>query len=213
MMGLVVLSAGFHALMFAVMLPGKSDHPHLIPQLMIIPLTIEPRPGAPLSRRQISSKVDSAWRSSGDDVSSPPGGVAPAPVVDPPLALAGAPETKTTEDALRDRIARSLRSRVSGCSAVRFDDEERLACEMRLAATADRARPISGSGDQQRDREFARQGAAALAAYERRRAPLNANDEVTCVAIGPVEDCARVEVELYSSSRGILPNQRRQPRR
>lgn len=202
-------SAGLHALVFAVMLRSSPEGRPLAPQPIVVSLTIEPRIDVSVARREARPKGDGPRWPSGDDVPDPTSRLEHRTRMNPPSATVQSPAGQGAQEALRQRIARSLRSGLSNCYGEVVDDEARLACETRLAAAADRARPINGSGDLRRDRDFARQGAAALAAYERRRDPLNVNDEVACVAVGPLEDCARVEVDLYSSSRGVLPNLRR----
>lgn len=191
------------------MLQGGSEDSSLARRPIVIPLTIEPRTDASAAQRGARPGVDSARRPRGDDAPDPAPRPAQPTRMGPPPTTLQSPTGLVVDQTLRERIARSLRSRLSRCSGEGVDAEDRLACETRLASAADRPRPFSGSGDLRRDRAFARQGAAALAAYEQRRAPLNANDEVACVAVGPLADCARVEVELYSSTRGVLPNLRR----
>jgi len=56
---------------------------------------------------------------------------------------------------------------------------------------------------------FAKQGAAALKNYNLHRSPVSMPDNTGCVNLGPVEDCGvTVEIELFSSTRGVLPNLR-----
>ena len=108
-----------------------------------------------------------------EDRPSPPSPRQAAP------ALAGTPAAPAIDDPWRLRpettgqaVARSLRTSPIGCaSPSRLNAVERAVCAERLGEAADRAAPITGSGNAARDARFAREGAAALAAYESRRRP------------------------------------------
>ncbi|MFC0634158.1 hypothetical protein [Brevundimonas balnearis] len=78
------------------------------------------------------------------------------------------------EEALGDRVARSLRNSGVGCRmrGGRMSDLEQADCDQAFGRAAARAAPITGSGDARRDARFAAEGARALAQYEARRAPL-----------------------------------------
>lgn len=71
-------------------------------------------------------------------------------------------------------VARSLRGSPIGCDMRngRMSAAEQQLCDERFNERAGRARPLTGSGNRERDAEFARQGAAAIDRYERRRRPL-----------------------------------------
>lgn len=85
-----------------------------------------------------------------------------------------------------EALARSLRSSPIGCDmrAGRMTAAEQALCDDRFGERAARAAPISGTGDAARDAGFARQGAQALADYDRRRRPLSGGTGV----VGPA-DC------------------------
>ena len=98
-----------------------------------------------------------------------------------------------TEDPWRYRpesmdgaVARSLRTSPIGCDMRdgRMSAAEQQLCDDRFNERAGRARPISGTGNPERDARFAREGAAALDSYERRRRPLAGGTGV----VGPA-DC------------------------
>lgn len=111
----------------------------------------------------------------------------------PAAAPAGTPAPAAEEDRWRLRpeptgqaIARSLRASPVGCARPeRLSPAEREVCAERLGERADRAAPIVGSGDAARDARFAREGAAAIAAYEARRRPLSGGFGVS----GASPDC------------------------
>lgn len=119
----------------------------------------------------------------------------PAPPA--PRLVAPAPNIPTPDDPWRvrpdqlpggmaDGVGRGLRGGV-GCrqSYDRLSPAEQAACDRRTAAAADRAAPITGSGDARRDAVFAAQGARALAEYEARRRPLSGGTGVLTPADCP----------------------------
>ncbi|MFO0371897.1 hypothetical protein [Brevundimonas sp.] len=90
-------------------------------------------------------------------------------------------------EATGDRMARALRNSGVGCRLRRetLTAAERAACDEAFGQAAARAAPITGSGDARRDARFAAEGAAALAQYEARRAPLSGGVGVS----GASADC------------------------
>lgn len=90
-------------------------------------------------------------------------------------------------EATGDRMARALRNSGVGCRLRRetLTAAERAACDEAFGTAAARAAPITGSGDARRDARFAAEGAAALAQYEARRAPLSGGVGVS----GASADC------------------------
>ena len=98
-----------------------------------------------------------------------------------------------TEDPWRYRpesmagaVGRSLRTSPIGCDMRdgRMTAAEQQLCDDRFNARAGMARPINGTDNPERDARFAREGAQALAQYERRRRPLAGGTGV----VGPA-DC------------------------
>ena len=96
-----------------------------------------------------------------------------------PAAPKAATAVETTRNlpslAVGDRVARSLRRTVECASPDLLTPAERSACDQLYAARPGAGVPPSfmGSGDARRDSRFAREGAQALADYERRRRPLS----------------------------------------
>lgn len=83
-------------------------------------------------------------------------------------------------------------------------------CRERRMRLTQGASPIPGTGDAQRDAAFARQGARRMAAWESQRAaPPRAGP--ACENPHPVAGCegVNVQVELFSSLDGVLPNLRK----
>lgn len=112
--------------------------------------------------------------------------VSDAPPAPPaPRLVETAPDVPAPDDPWRLRadqipggmaegVGRALRGGV-GCRRDydRLSAAEQAACDQRTAAAAERAAPVTGSGDPRRDAAFAAQGARALAQYEARRRPLS----------------------------------------
>ena len=77
-------------------------------------------------------------------------------------------------------VARSLRLGPAGCRALdgQLPEGEQRVCDDAFNAAAGRARPIGprtlNASETRRQEQFAREGAAAIARYERRRAPMRA---------------------------------------
>ncbi|RZJ16538.1 MAG: hypothetical protein EON91_12885 [Brevundimonas sp.] len=119
----------------------------------------------------------------------------PAPPA--PRLVEPAPNIPTPDDPWRvrpdqvpggmvDGVGRALRGGV-GCrqSYDRLSAAEQAACDQRTVAAADRAAPVTGSGDARRDARFNAQGARALAEYEARRRPLSGGTGVLTAADCP----------------------------
>lgn len=82
-------------------------------------------------------------------------------------------------------MARSLRQGVIGCaSPERLSEVERRNCRDDFSRRAAAAPPIKGTGNRERDTEFARQGARRLQQWEAQRRPLSGGVGV----VGPA-DC------------------------
>ena len=100
---------------------------------------------------------------------------------------------------------------LAGCgSPDRLSPDARALCQERRARLAEGAAPITGSGDADRDAAFARQGARRMTAWEAQRAR-PARGDPPCETPHPVAGCegANVQVELFSSRDGLLPNLRK----
>lgn len=109
------------------------------------------------------------------------------------------------DNALAAGIARTLRLRLGACRSGISEEIEQQDCQRVFAENAHQAGRISGTGDASRDAAFGRLAAAALHAYERRRTP--PSDAETACGSGPMGECgAEVKVEIFSSTRGLLPN-------
>lgn len=108
-----------------------------------------------------------------DQQPSPPAPRFVAPVPGAPAAPAGAEAWQVRPETMGDRVRRGLRTRGPGCATPELlSREERAICEDRFGERAAAAPPIEGSGNPERDAQFAREGARALAEYEARRRPL-----------------------------------------
>lgn len=95
----------------------------------------------------------------------------PAPGV--PAPPASADPWQVRPETMGDRVGRGLRTRGPGCASPQLlSREERAVCEDRFGERATAAPPIEGTGNPERDAQFAREGARALAEYEARRRPL-----------------------------------------
>jgi hypothetical protein len=88
--------------------------------------------------------------------------------------------------------------------------EARRYCDERAGRFAAAAHPIAGSGDADRDAVFARHGVRRLVAWEDRRAEPRRGDP-PCETPHPVAGCegVNIEVDLFSSRDGLLPNLRK----
>lgn len=106
----------------------------------------------------------------------------------------------------RGRIAESLRRGVMGCaSRALLNADDQAWCDQRAPLNGP---TLTGSGDPRRDARFARQGARRMAEVEEREAPARLG-RLPCDKSGPVADCGvEIKIDLFSSTRGILPNLR-----
>lgn len=176
----------------------------------MIYLDIEPRPriqgerarrAAPVLRDTTPVRPDTPRLrapSSPLDVSTPPN--APAPTV--PDAWRMQPVDPADRPALPG---------LAGCGAPdRLSQDARDLCHGRRMRLAERAGQVVGTGDADRDAAFARQGARRLAAWEAQRARPAPGDP-PCETPHPVAGCegVNVQVELFSSRDGLLPNLRK----
>ncbi|MFN3879131.1 MAG: hypothetical protein ACK4MH_12225 [Brevundimonas sp.] len=91
----------------------------------------------------------------------------------------------------------------------RLSPEARRRCEERWAGR-ENARAIVGTENAERDATFARHGARRLAAWKAQRA-MPARGDPSCERPNPVAGCegVNVQVELFSSRDGFLPNLRK----
>lgn len=91
----------------------------------------------------------------------------------------------------------------------RLYPDTRRRCDERWAGR-ENARAIVGTGNAERDATFARHGARRLAAWEAQRAMPTRGDP-PCERPNPVAGCegVNVQVELFSSRDGFLPNLRK----
>ena len=99
---------------------------------------------------------------------------------------------------------------VLSCDAPhRLSPDARRRCEERWAGR-ENARAIAGTGNAERDATFVRHGARRLAAWEAQRAMPTRGDP-PCERPNPVAGCegVNVQVELFSSRDGFLPNLRK----
>ena len=91
----------------------------------------------------------------------------------------------------------------------RLAPDDRRRCEERWNG-GEAAPVIRGTGNAERDAAFARQGARRLAAWEAQRAdPLRGDPQ--CVTPHPMAGCegVNIQVDLFSSRDGFLPNLRK----
>ena len=91
----------------------------------------------------------------------------------------------------------------------RLSPDARRRCEERWAGRQN-ARAIAGTGNAERDATVVRHGARRLAAWEAQRA-MPARGDPPCERPNPVAGCegVNVQVELFSSRDGFLPNLRK----
>ena len=87
--------------------------------------------------------------------------------------------------------------------------DARRGCDERWAGR-ENTRAVAGTGNAERDATFARHGARRLAAWEAQRA-MPARGDPPCERPNPVAGCegVNVQVELFSSRDGLLPNLRK----
>lgn len=210
---LVGVSVGLHAGVLAVLIAsGVGDRMTAVqtpPQPIFI--EIEPRPllederprprptPAPSSAAESPPAPSSAQRSvmglrlpfqrnrdEEEDRPSPPAPRYVAPAPGAPTAPTGAEPWQVRPETMGDRVGRGLRTRGPGCASPQLlSRQEQQICEERFGERAAAAPPIRGTGDPERDGEFARQGARALAEYEARRRPLSGGIGVVGPQDGP----------------------------
>ena len=131
-------------------------------------------------------------------------------------APAFAPSTSSAEDEAIDArwrvgsVTPGSGAGILSCDAPhRLYPDARRRCEERWAGR-ENARAIVGTGNAERDATFARHGARRLAAWEAQRA-MPARGDPPCERPNPVAGCegVNVQVELFSSRDGFLPNLRK----
>ena len=108
------------------------------------------------------------------------------------------------------QVAQASGGPVLSCDAHhRLSPDARRRCDERWAGR-ENARAIVGTGNAERDATFARHGARRLAAWEAQRAMPTQGDP-PCERPNPVAGCegVNVQVELFSSRDGFLPNLRK----
>ncbi|WP_372695118.1 hypothetical protein [Brevundimonas sp.] len=108
------------------------------------------------------------------------------------------------------RVVPALGGRVLSCDTPHLlSSDARRRCDERWAGR-ENARAILGTGSAERDATFARHGARRLAAWEAQRAMPTRGDP-PCERPNPVAGCegVNVQVELFSSRDGFLPNLRK----
>ena len=198
----------------------RSDLPLILVEIEPRPLLRDERPRPPLTAPQPDVAMRSRTR---EDIAPAPRRRDPAyegrsTPVQPRLAvqtLAGAPapEAAWRVDSTdrRGAMSRSLRLGATGCASPELLNEaERRRCRDRFGERTAAAPQITGSGDAERDAVFARQGARRLAAWEaQRRSP--ARGDPPCETSHPMAGCegVNIQVDLFSSRDGFLPNQRK----
>lgn len=167
----------------------------ITPRPLLPDETPRPRPAAAAAAaaRQVETAPDASGRAAilrRDRLNEDEDETAPSPHV--AGAAPGAPTTgavdpwRYTPETTAGAVARSLRNSPVGCDmrAGRMSAAEQQLCDDRFNERAGRARPISGTDNPERDARFAREGAAAIDRYERRRRPLAGGTGV----VGPA-DC------------------------
>lgn len=115
---------------------------------------------------------------------------APAPGA-PSAAASGVPGVsdawRVGGESQAERNARALRTSPAGCrSTAILSQGERAICDERFNARAAEGatRPITGSGNAERDARFAREGAREMQRYEAQRRPLSGG-----VGVMPLQEC------------------------
>ena len=132
------------------------------------------------------------------------------PAIAPPMPLEDRPSAAIDAQWRVRPLQGALPGPVLTCRSNALSSSDRQECAERLAAGANAAARISGSGAPGRDAGFAAQGAEEMARYEAKRAPLGQPDEPECTTMGPITDCGvSIKVKLFSSRDGVLPGLRR----
>lgn len=131
-------------------------------------------------------------------------------------ALTSAPLTNDDKDDAIDArwrvgpVTPGSNNTILSCDAPqRLSPDARRRCDERWAGR-ENVRTIAGTGNAERDATFARHGARRLAAWEAQRA-MPARGDPPCERPNPVAGCegVNVQVELFSSRDGFLPNLRK----
>lgn len=132
------------------------------------------------------------------------------------VAPASAPLASPAEDNAIDTrwrvgaVTPGSNAAILSCDAPhRLSPDARRLCDERWAGR-ENARAIVGTGNAEGDATFARHGARRLAAWEAQRSMPTRGDP-PCERPNPVAGCegANVQVELFSSRDGFLPNLRK----
>lgn len=160
------------------LLPGEVPRPRPQPEDRPAPSDALAPPGSAAITSSLPSPTP---RDEDDDVPS-----APAPRFAAPGAAApadvGAGVWQVRPRTLGDRVARGLRTSPVGCANPRLlTAAERAICDDRFGQAAARAAPIDDTANS----PFAREGARALANYERRRRPLSGGPGIVGPQDGP----------------------------
>jgi hypothetical protein len=135
------------------------------------------------------------------------------PIMASPVAPTSA--ARAEEDAIDarwrvGRVAPGANGAIPSCDAPQLlSPEARRRCDERWTGR-ETVRAIAGTGNAERDAMFARHGARRLAAWENQRAMPTRGDP-PCERPNPVSGCegANIQVELFSSRDGFLPNLRK----
>ena len=196
---LLIASVAFHGLVLAPLALRwiADDAPPLAEQPQPLWLQIEPRPRVRGERPRPRPVTSPATTSPPVGRDTP--GIVQAPIVRTPeddeddatsqstissLSTISRPDISTLStprvdgwqvrpDDTAGRVARSLRNGAVGCRMIEtLTATERAACNQAFGQAASQAPPIEGTGNAGRDSRFAREGAAALARYDARRAPV-----------------------------------------
>ena len=153
---------------------------------------------------------------------APPRDMAPTTLDDSPgsqiaeAAPASAPSASPVEDGSIDARWRvgavtpgSNAAPLSCDTPHPLSPDARRRCDERWTGR-ENARAIVGTGNAERDATFARHGARRLAVWEAQRA-MPARGDPPCERPNPVAGCegVNVQVELFSSRDGLLPNLRK----
>ncbi|KQY91354.1 hypothetical protein [Brevundimonas sp. Root1423] len=172
--------------------PLPDQSPTIYVQLEPRPLLADETPRQPVAARQVEApplaRAATTPTLRNDDEDETP--LAPSPRLAAPAPEAPAPPTDgywaVHPRTLRDRIAQGLRTSPLGCAAEAvLSATERAICDDRFGRRAAAARPIEGTGNPERDGQFAREGARRLRQYEMRRRPLSGGPGIVGPQDGP----------------------------
>jgi len=136
---------------------------------------------------------------------SQPSAPQPAPSLPPSNQMAPADPWRVRPEARAPNaaLARSMRLSPSGCRAMAgwLSPEDQAVCDTRMASATARAPTIVGTGNPERDAQFAAEGAAEIARYENRRAALKPNSRAApCPGADMMGRCpAIITIPLVSS--------------